>query len=751
MEFVSHPMIRPNKIEKRSYQTSLSISALKKSTMVVLPTGLGKTIIALLVISERIQKGKILMLAPTKPLVEQHASFLRDSLNLESDEIQVFTGEIPPSKRKALWEKTKIVVSTPQVIENDLLNKKISFEDVAHITFDECHRAVGNYAYVYIAEKLAEQSKDHLVLGMTASPGSETEKILEICSNLYIDSVEIKTEEDEDVAPYVHEKKVEWRIIEVPKDIENLKYLMDRVLSDRLNKLYKLGFLPSKRDISKRELLEVQKKTQMLLNRQKHPRNYKAASIEAEIFKLKHAIELCETQGVLALKKYFVRLENEATSEGGSKASKRLLSEPNIIKTINLLETCQEHPKLAAVERIVTKQIRNNPNSKIIIFTNFRDTAEIVTDSLKDSDGIRAIKFIGQASKYEDKGLTQKKQVELIEKFKKGEYNVLVATSVAEEGLDIPSTDLVLFYEPVPSAIRNIQRKGRTGRRSFGKIIILIAKNTKDDVYYWVSKNKEDKMYKKMRRLQNAVDKKLEPSYGRINSQKDLFDFDCDGGCDTVKVFADQRESRSSVVKFLEKSGVDVNLRTLEIGDYILSKNVCVERKRANDLLSSLVDKKYLFNQISEIKNEYEKPLLIIEGESLYSNRNIHPNAIKGLLCTIALDFGVPILFSKDEEDTAALINVIAKREQEQKTRVFNPHGKRSSMSLKEQQEYLVSSISNIGPVTAQNLLKHFQTVENVISASKDELLEVERVGPAIAEQIRRVVGSEYDKSDLDN
>ena len=439
MEFISHPLIKLGTIEKRSYQVNLANSALKNSSLIVLPTGMGKTVIALLVIAERLKNGKILMLAPTKPLVEQHASFLRASLNLNPDEIRVFTGEIPPPKRKVLWEKSRIIVSTPQVIENDILNRKISFEDVSHVTFDECHRAVGNYAYVYIAEKYQEQAKDPLALGMTASPGSETEKILEICQNLYIDSVEIKTEEDEDVSPYVHEKKVEWRSIEVPKDISHLKNLMSEVLSDRLTRLYKLGFLPSKRDISKRELLDLQKRTQMLLNRQKLPRNFRAVSLEAEIFKLKHAIDLIETQGVLALKKYFKRLKNEANSKEGSKASKRLLSEPNIIKTMDLLDTCQEHPKLAMVKNILIKQIGEKPNSKIIVFTNFRDTAEMVTDSLKDAEGIRAIKFIGQASKYEDKGLTQKKQVELIEKFKKGEYNVMVATSVAEEGLDIPN------------------------------------------------------------------------------------------------------------------------------------------------------------------------------------------------------------------------------------------------------------------------------------------------------------------------
>ncbi|MDY6959071.1 MAG: ERCC4 domain-containing protein, partial [Halobacteriota archaeon] len=197
-------------------------------------------------------------------------------------------------------------------------------------------------------------------------------------------------------------------------------------------------------------------------------------------------------------------------------------------------------------------------------------------------------------------------------------------------------------------------------------------------------------------------------------------------------------------VKSLDKKGAELDIRTLEVGDYVLSERVCVERKKVDDLLSSLTDKRYLFGQLSDMANEYERPLLVIEGEGLFATRNIHPNAIRGLLSTIAIDLAIPIIFTADEEDTASLLYVIAKREQEKKKKAFNPHGKRSSLSLKEQQEYLVSSISNIGPVTAKNLLSHFGSVENVVSASKEELMEVERVGSVTAGKIRDVVGSTY-------
>ncbi|MDY6931352.1 MAG: DEAD/DEAH box helicase [Halobacteriota archaeon] len=738
-EFVSHPLIKYETVEKRPYQISLAKKAMTKSTMVVLPTGMGKTIISLLLMVERLNLGKILMLAPTKPLVEQHAAFLRSVLTLPSDEIQVFTGELSPPKRGELWKNSKIIVSTPQVIENDLLNRRLGFEGVALVIFDECHRAVGNYAYVFIAEKYMEQSRNPLVLGITASPGSENDKINEVCSNLFIESVEIKTEYEEDVLPYIYEKKIEWKVIDLPEDIKTLKNLMNEILVDRLDRLFKLGFLPyKKKDISMKELLLLQKNTQALLSQQRHSKIYKAVSIQAEIFKLKHALDLIETQGVSALEKYFERLKNEARSKDGSKATKRLLSEPNIIKVISMLQECVEHPKLKIVREILEKQAGNNPGSRVIVFTNFRDTAEMITTSLSDLKGVRAIKFIGQASKYEDKGLSQKKQVEILNKFKAGEYNVLVATSVAEEGLDIPSTDLVLFYEPVPSEIRDIQRKGRTGRGRFGRVIVLITRKTKDEAYYWTSKNKEEKMYKKMRSLQrrSEID---QVSFSKAPSQKMLFEEEAE-----IKVFTDQRELNSAVVKSLDKKGAELDIRTLEVGDYVLSERVCVERKKVDDLLSSLTDKRYLFGQLSDMANEYERPLLIIEGEGLFATRNIHPNAIRGLLSTIAIDLAIPIIFTADEEDTASLLYIIAKREQEKKKKAFNPHGKRSSLSLKEQQEYLVSSISNIGPVTAKNLLSHFGSVENVVSASKEELMEVERVGSVTAGKIRDVVGSTY-------
>ena len=164
-----------------------------ENTLVVLPTGLGKTIIALILVAKQLKKenNKILFLAPTKPLVIQHAQFLKKLLTVNQDIITIFTGEISPEKRKKLWNQSRIIVSTPQVIENDLLTKRLDLKEVSLIVFDECHHAVGEYAYVFVSEMYQKQREDRLVFGITASPGNDISKILEVCRNLDITNIEI--------------------------------------------------------------------------------------------------------------------------------------------------------------------------------------------------------------------------------------------------------------------------------------------------------------------------------------------------------------------------------------------------------------------------------------------------------------------------------------------------------------------------------------------------------------------------------
>lgn len=746
--YIKHPLILPDTVEQRLYQLDLAGRALSSSTLIVLPTGLGKTIVSLLVIAARMEKfgGRALVLSPTKPLVEQHAAFFKKVMKIPEEQVITFTGSVAPEKRAELWETGKVIVSTPQVIENDVLTKRINLDDVCHITFDEAHRAVGNYAYTYIAEKYFENAKNPHCLGITASPGSTDEKISEVCEALHIRSVAVKTESDTDVRPYIHKKEIEWIKIDLPKDMTEIKVLLEKVIEERFTKLTELGFpVHNPKFVTKKELLGMQKKLQEELRGMPDPAVYGAISIVAEIMKVNHAVEIIETQGIESLRKYMQRLEHEAYSKSGSKASKRLAEDLYMRQAIHRIkDTDSEHPKLDMVKNIVFKQIAGRQESRVIVFTNYRDTADMVTAALETLEDIRPIRFVGQSSKYKDKGLTQKQQVQIIEDFKKGTYNVLVATSVAEEGLDIPSTDLVVFYEPIPSEIRSIQRKGRTARKHAGRVVVLVTKGTRDEGYYWSSLSKERRMQSNMKELQelmpannSTLEQYAQPQVE--TDQKQLSEFDNEG----IRIVIDHREVRSQVARELEKLGAEIDVKTLEVGDYVVSERIAIERKSAEDFVNSLLNNT-LFEQISNISRSYEKPALLIEGGGLFSARQISPKAIHGTLASIGIDFGVSIFYTRDAEDSAMLIHTLAKREQSDEPREIKLHGKKASQMLSEQQEYIVSAISEIGPKAAKTLLQHFGSVENVMKAEYEELIRVPKIGPKTAARIREVVSGEY-------
>jgi Fanconi anemia group M protein len=744
--FLEHPLLKPHSVEKRLFQLDLAAKSLQSSTLVVVPTGLGKTVVALMVLLARLELGKVLFLAPTRPLVEQHASFLKNAL-LDGTIVAFMTGETAPEKRALTWSRARIVVSTPQVVENDLLSRRIDLKDVSLIIFDEAHRAVGNYSYVYIAERYAREAGAPLVLGITASPGSQIDKIEEICANLGIESIQTKTEADPDVQPFVFHREIEWVKVKVPEELVRVRQAIQEVLEERIDDLNHLGLVPARiaSRTSKKELLDLQALMRSSAARSPNPSLFKGISVMAEVLKLHHAVELAETQGTDSLARYFQRLEGEASSKSGSKASRRIMQDQKIRQAVAaLLETEVEHPKLAACLQILREQLLAKPEARIMVFTNYRDTASALLKFLQREPSIRAARFVGQSSRTDDLGLTQKKQAAILEKFKAGEHNVLIATSVGEEGIDIPSTDLVLFYEPVPSEIRSIQRKGRTGRVRAGRVVVLMARGTRDEAYYWISDRKERTMQKQIRGLSGRAQAAAETAREFQARQVQI------GEAVAIKeetkekpagVLVDPRER--DMGKLLESLGLEVTLTALQVGDYVLSDRLAVERKTAEDFVQSIIDpERNLFRQISDLARTYQRPVLILEGRDLYT-RAMNPASIRGALASIAADFRVPIIPTESREETAAVISLLAKRERRE-GREPKQHGHKTARTLAEQQEYLVSALPSVGPAVARNLLRHFGSVERIMTASQEELQEVDLVGPKMAERIRELVGRIY-------
>ncbi|WNY23725.1 ATP-dependent RNA helicase SrmB [Methanimicrococcus hongohii] len=863
-QYIKHPLILENSVEQRLYQLNIVSGCTTKNSLVVLPTSLGKTVVALLVMVMRLEKigGKVLLLSPTKPLVEQHFDFFSRVMKLPEGKVKAFTGSVAPEKRSEMWQDADMIIATPQVIENDLINSRISLKDVSCIVFDEAHRSVGNYAYTYIAEKYVATADSPLILGITASPGSEKEKIDEVCAALSIENVVVKTEGDADIKPYVHKKEIEWMSLELPKELAEIREALKKILNERLDKLAEFGYPLDKNYLPKRDLLALQAQlTAAMRNETADSSIYQAVSVMAEIMKIEHAVELIETQGTKALLAYLKKMDEEAGTSGASKAVKRLAADLYFRQALHLTEKCGiEHPKFYAVQKIVSEQLSSSPDSKIIVFTNFRETANIVKEALSNVPDVRPVRFVGQGSRNKDKGLTQKQQTEIIEQFRAGVYNVLIATSVAEEGLDIPSTDMVLFYEPVPSEIRSIQRKGRTGRFQTGRVIMLITKGTRDEAYRWSSQNKEKRMLSEMKSLQKAYSGSSRSDFSKEpENQKTFSDFEkefkskyeskksdenqgdsapkapavselendssfeddislsemisqskehpvrshifsenfvsdsvsdfvsksslesvlehasgpvsglsSDSVSDSVsdpvsepalesvsekssepklKILADTREIKSGVLKCLDKYGIELKTMKLDVADYVVSDDMAIERKTIADFSASLIDgKRNLFSQLIDLSRSYKKPVLIIEGDEDLAVGQMHENSVRGALLSIEIDLNVSIFYTKSEEETALLLKMMAKKEQINEKKTVNPHGKKPAKTTHEQQEYILSSISGVGPHAAQILLQEFGSLNNIFNASEEDLCRVKGIGKVTAKRIREVVAAEYKK-----
>ncbi len=793
---VDRPLLVDGSVQRRRYQIRLADAAAADHTLVCLPTGLGKTAVSLLVTAERLHEagGKSLFLAPTKPLVQQHAEFYRETLSIPDDEIVVFTGDVRPDDRAALWGDARVAIATPQVVENDLVGNRISLSDVTHCTFDECHRATGDYAYVYIAKRYHADAADPLATGMSASPGGDTEEIETVCENLGLVNVEVMTEEDADVDEYTHDTDVQWEQVTLPDEVLAVRDALNEVISDRLEKLKQLGVTnKTSPDLSQRDLNEMRGQLKRMMDNDQSE-GYEGMSTHAEVMKLRRATELVETQSVESVRRYFERQREAARSSGASKASQRMVADPKVREAMRKAEAFDGlHPKFSQARILLAETLGIDGGERAILFTESRDTAEALVEFLSASFDVR--KFVGQGDKEGSDGMSQTQQQETLDEFKAGAFEVLVSTSVAEEGLDVPEVDLVCFYEPVPTAIRSIQRKGRTGRQAEGKVVVLMAEDTRDEAFFWISRRREKKMASQLAELKAATDD-IEDSVGddgqagldafggaddesatggdgrgADTADAGLTDFAAAAGADEadggeaesdetadgvvatagvdegVEVVVDQRELDSAIAKDLStRDGLVTRLETLAVGDYVLSDRVAVERKSAADFVDSMLDAdRSMFEQVGELSRAYARPVMVVEGTALYGQRDIDPNAIRGALASLAVDFDVSVLRTEDEGDTTELLATIARREQETRDREVSVHGEKTTRTRAEQQEYVVSSIADIGPVTARTLLEHFGTVEAVMTAPEDDLLAVDGVGPVTAERIREVVGSEYE------
>jgi ERCC4-related helicase len=598
--FIVHPLIKNNSIESRLYQNIIFNSSKDKNSLIVLPTSLGKTVISALICAEILYNYKhtrILIMAPTRPLVLQHLLSFSSFLKVLDDQKILVTGKISPSTRKMIWDNKsiKLIFATPEVIRNDLNESRLNLKDFGLIVFDEAHRAIKEYAYTLISKKYIEQSTNPLIVAMTASPSSDKNRIQQICNNLYIEHIEYRNEEDTDVKPYVNPIELKWEFVELSEKYRQIILLFKSMLQEKLRWLIFRGLI-KKNNIEyvfKRDLLELaeilQRNLKFTLNEEKGPL-YLALLNQSAALSLMYCIELIESQGPFSLKTFIKRMES---SEG--KAHSLILKDSRMKDIFKLLENVTEHPKLLYILNLCKKEkldtsanknhnvlLNDSRSTQILIFSHYRDTATHIVDELNKM-GIKSFRFVGQSTRNNDIGMNQNEQSVILNSFRKKEFNVLVATSIAEEGLDIPEVKLVIFYEPVASEIRHIQRKGRTGRKSSGNVIILAAKDTVDMRILFANKRRIEKMktiFNSMKTILTPISRVPIP-YNRL-TELELADLDKNLNIEQKKLTKKELKYEDNERKVIEKVKVKNakldQIPKFQIGMMSKTENSLIER-----------------------------------------------------------------------------------------------------------------------------------------------------------------------------
>ena len=501
MATIIHPFLNDG-VEARAYQIRSLRSALTSSSLMVMPTGFGKTAVEWMIMAEYLNfgNGKILLIAPTTGLVEQQQRMAREMIKLDNAQISRYTGETAPAKRPEIWNNAKIIMATSQVIRNDAQSGSIDLSEVSLLVVDEAHHATGNHAYAQVGDLYLEAKPDAMVLAATASPGSNERNILEVAQRLGIERLDVSRREEPLLEPYSVELENIPIRVELPDELTTLIHPLQAHQNEEVKRLQRLGFLAPTQHLTSKIIDAAQKNASIAIQR-RDARGYDAARRISDLRRMHLLIDLLKTQGVKSATSYLQRAEDDGRS--GDRGTNRFVSLGPVHNfRIAANDLPELHPKTAKVYSLVTQQLEEKPHSKILIFTEFRDTVENLVASLQSIEKADADKFIGQSSRGKRKGMNQKQQLEQLNRFRSGEINVLVATSVGEEGLDVPSADLVLLYEPVPSAIRAIQRRGRTARQSDGTVKTLITKNTRDEFVHSAAKIREERMYVLLERIQ---------------------------------------------------------------------------------------------------------------------------------------------------------------------------------------------------------------------------------------------------------
>lgn len=497
----------------RDYQYSIVKNGLFNNTLVALPTGLGKTFIAATVMLNFFrwtQDAKLIFVAPTKPLASQQVEACLNVAGIPRSQATLLTGETSPALREGEWEKRRLFFMTPQTLQNDLSKGYANPKAIALLVIDEAHRATGDYAYVKVVEFLRRFNPSFRVLALTATPGSTVEGVQAVIDSLGISTIEIRTEESIDIRRYVHSREVDQVVLEPSDEMLQVQDLFSQTLRPLCNKLAQVNKWLARDPMTLTVMGLREAQRQWLLGAGRHA-NPGTKSMIMAVFtilqSLAHGIKLLNYHGIAPFCHKMVDFRSEVEEKGSkSKYKQQIIKDENFQEMMDTIEKWLKlegfvgHPKLSYLCQNLLNHFMDageGSSTRAIVFSEYRDSAEEIVRALnKHKPMIKATIFVGQADSKRSEGMKQKQQIETIKKFRSGEFNVLVATSIGEEGLDIGQVDLIVCYDASASPIRMLQRMGRTGRKRAGNITLLLMKGREEEQYRKAKDN-----YEKMQRF----------------------------------------------------------------------------------------------------------------------------------------------------------------------------------------------------------------------------------------------------------
>ncbi|KAI1202205.1 hypothetical protein F5X97DRAFT_288284 [Nemania serpens] len=504
----------------RDYQYSIVKNGLFNNTLVALPTGLGKTFIAATVMLNYfrwMKTAKLIFVAPTKPLVSQQVDACFHIAGIPRSQTTLLTGEVSPALRAEEWNSKRVFFMTPQTLENDLSSGFADPKSIGLLVIDEAHRATGKYSYVKVVTFMRRFSNSFRILALTATPGSKVEAVQEVIDGLGISYVEIRTENSLDIKPYVHQRDEDIVALDPSDEIVFVRDLLSKSLQPLVDKLCSQNAYYG-RDATALTTYGLVKARQDWNAGPGRNANMGLKSMINAIFTilsgLAHAIKLLNFHGIKPYYDNLLQFRDDLEGQGqrGSKYKRQIVENASFKEMMTKIdrwirnENFVGHPKLTHLSNTVLNHFMDagdgheasaSSNTRIIVFSEYRDSAEEIVRVLNNHKPlIRAAVFVGQADSKRSEGMKQAEQIQRIQKFKEGEFNVLVATSIGEEGLDIGQVDLIICYDASASPIRMLQRMGRTGRKRAGRVVLLLMRGKEEDNY---AKSKDG--YEKMQSM----------------------------------------------------------------------------------------------------------------------------------------------------------------------------------------------------------------------------------------------------------